>query len=642
MDYKSARKIVASHALVAKKGFVPMLLSTRYSAVSSETRSLVRPDILTRMVRPLTLLGAMGSLVLLWVLPAHAAEANATRATEASVAAVADVDALQRGGDISGFVRDGDTLVGLANARVHLQAEPEPFVLTAADGSFSFPTNAAAVEITASLPYLRGGALNYATGGVNASSGDSGVMIDLTPLPAAENLTYVPPAAVECAACHFPIYDDWTTSSHARAATNEWVLDLFSGTGTPGGSNGYVYRDTHDPGETGFCATCHAPLADVFDPGNVMLDEVTGSALDGINCVACHQIDSVEGDVNALHHLGSATYRFPEEVAGNSTEYWVWGPLDDVTASIMKAVPGPHFKDPRLCASCHQYTNPDTGAPGQSTYEEWLASPWAQPGPNYRTCQDCHEPASPVDDIACTTDPVVRPGEQIRSHLFEGATPPQLEQAFRLDATSVVNGGVVQVDVEVENVGAGHSFPTGISLRNGLLVVEALFRGLPLPQEQGSVLPFYASDNVPGVQPGDLAGLAGKGYARVLEGRINGMGATVFPVLFIDAEGVYSDTRLASGTTDQQSFGFTLPADAEVGEEVEITVRLLYRRAYRATAVSKGWELTPGGFPIETEIARQELRGMVTGSPVEIPVADPRVLLLFAVVLVWFSVRRIR
>ncbi len=548
------------------------------------------------------------------------------------------------GGAISGFVRDRySPAVGIANARVHLQAEPEPFVMSGADGSFTLPVSAAGfVTVTASVPYVRGGTLNYTTGGVSAASGDVGVIIELVPVPEADNPLYTPPNTQLCALCHFPIADDWSTSSHSRAARNEWVLDLFSGTGTPGGSAGYVYRDTHDPGETGFCATCHAPMADVFDPGNVMLDEVTGPAADGVSCVACHQIDSVEGDPDALHHLGSATYRFPLDPMGDSTEFWVFGPLDDVTEDIMSAVPGEHFKSPRLCASCHQYNNPDTGAPGQSTYDEWLASPWAEPGPNYRTCQDCHEPASPADGIACTTNPVTRPGEQIRSHLFEGSTPSQLQSAFRLDAAAQASGDSVVVTVEVENVGAGHSFPTGVSLRNGLLVVEARFRGDVLPQQSGAVLPFWASDDVPGEQPGDLAGMAGKGYARVLEGRINGAGPVVRPVLFIDAEGVFSDTRLASGETDVQNFTFTLPPDAVPGEQVALEARLLYRRAYRATAVTKGWDLTPGGFPIEIEIARQELAVGVGSNTLAIPAAGTVGLLLLAAIMAAVALFKVR
>ncbi len=561
----------------------------------------------------------------------------------ASSAAATSAGADVQGTSISGIVQDAYSAAPIANARVHLQAQPEPFVMSGADGSFTLPVTAAGfVRVTASVPYVRGGDLNYTTGGSSAQAGDVGIPIQLVPVPEADNPAYEPPSSQLCSICHFPIVNDWSTSSHARAADNEWVLDLFSGTGTAGGSEGYVFRDTHDADDTGFCATCHAPMADVFDPGNVMLNEVTFPATEGVNCVACHQIDSVEGDANALHHLGSATYRFPLDPMGDDTEFWVWGPLDDVTADIMSAVPGPHFKSPRLCASCHQYNNPNTGAPGQSTYDEWLTSPFAEQGPNFKTCQDCHEPASPTEGVACSTDPVVRPGDQIRSHLFEGSTPNQLQSNFRLDADARVSGGTVTVDVEVENFGAGHAFPTGVSIRNGLLVIEATFRGSELPQSSGSVLPFWASDDVPGEQPGDLAGRPGKGYARVLEGRINGEGPVVRPVIFIDAEQVFSDTRLMSGEIDQQQFSFALPPDALEGEPVQISARLLYRRAYRATAVTKGWQQTPAGFPIEIEMARQDLSVGVTRSPLEIPTAGSVALASFAAMLGLISVLWVR
>ena len=197
------------------------------------------------------------------------------------------------------------------------------------------------------------------------------VEIRLPVLPVAENPVYDQqiPLAVECGVCHFDQWQDWTTSNHSFAGDDAWVLDLFSGTGTPGGGAGYVFRDLHDPDDTGFCATCHTPMADVFDPGGVFLDEVTvPGALQGVVCVACHQIDSVSDAVDSLHHLGGATYRFPQD--GAPTSQYVWGPLDDVTFSGMNASYAPFFADPLLCASCHQYVNPATGAPGQNTYGE--------------------------------------------------------------------------------------------------------------------------------------------------------------------------------------------------------------------------------------------------------------------------------
>ena len=118
---------------------------------------------------------------------------------------------------------------------------------------------------------------------------------------------------------------------------------------------------------------------------------------------------------------------------------------------------------------------------------------------------------------------------------------------------------------EVANFGAGHSFPTGVSIRNAILLVTATLNGQPLPQAAGPTVPFWGSDNVPGDQPGDLAGFPGKGFAKILEGRINGQGPTVRPVLFIDAERVFSNTLIPSGATDTTTIEFQLPSGVPPG-----------------------------------------------------------------------------
>ncbi len=109
---------------------------------------------------------------------------------------------------------------------------------------------------------------------------------------------------------------------------------------------------------------------------------------------------------------------------------------------------------------------------------------------------------------------------------------------------------------------------------------------------------------MPGVQDGDYAGLPGAGFASVTEGRINDQGPAVRPVLFIDGEAVYEDTLIPSGATDVTEVLLALPAAAQAGDEVVVEARLLYRRAWRALAVTKGWQTTPQGGPIEIEVAR--------------------------------------
>ncbi len=554
--------------------------------------------------------------------------------------------------NISGFVRvagSGSPGTPVAGARVQVRADPSVVAITAADGSFTLAANpVGAVDLAAAVPYNRSAATNYLIAGVVANNGDTGLDIRLPVLPPAGNPSYAPPSATYCQNCHDSVYPQWASSNHANTATNEWVLDLYSGSGTAGGGAGYVFRSTHDVGETGFCATCHAPMADVFNPGGTYLDEVSdANALEGVNCVSCHQMDSVdENNLDALHLLGKSTYRFPDGSAFPTQDY-VWGPLPDVTFSPMKTSLSTLHDSSLVCASCHQYKNPTTGSPGQNTYREWAASSFAAPGPGHRDCQNCHMPESTEPGTLCIFSPTDRPGDQRRQHIFIGSTPDMLQNNVSLTVgAQEVAAGRIRVTADVTNFGAGHSFPTGVSIRNAILVVTALWNGQPVPQVSGPVVPFWGSDDVPGDQPGDLAGMAGKGFAKVLEGRINGQGAVVRPVLFIDAEGgAFSDTLIPSGATDTTQVEFQLPANAPPGAVVDIEARLVYRRTFRALQVTKGWTQSAHGGPIEIEVGRQALSVTATGGSVlDVPALGPWGIALFALALaaagVWLAARR--
>lgn len=542
--------------------------------------------------------------------------------------------------DISGhvYVMGTDPPEPIAGATVHIRADGGASnAITAADGSFTITDDPLLpVDIAASIPYSRSAAVNYVMGGINTFNGALNADIFLEVLPTGDVPGHVPASADNCGSCHESVFPQWQGSNHAGTARNEWVMDLYSGDGTPGGGAGYVFRDTHAAGETGFCSACHAPMAEVLAPGTTYLDEVTEQgALEGVNCVTCHQMDSVnEANLNALHLLGKATYRFP---AGKfSPDSYVWGPLNDVTFDGMRPSHSTLHKSSLLCASCHQYNRPDNGVAGQHTYTEWLASSFAVPGPGYRTCQDCHMPPSTAPGALCVFVPEDRPGEQRRRHIFIGSTPDMLQDNLALTASAVeIAPGRIRVDASVNNFGAGHNFPTGISIRNAMLVLTATWNGQPLAQVAGPTIPFWGSDDVAGDQPGDLAGQAGKGFAKVLEGRIDGAGPTVRPVLFIDAEAVQTNTTIPSGGTDNTSVEFQLPPGTPPGAIVQIEARLLYRRAFRALQVTKGWTQSAHGGPIEIEVANRQLQVVSQGAQgtLEVPALGRAGLLVLALAL---------
>jgi hypothetical protein len=562
--------------------------------------------------------------------------ARASRsALAAALALLFSAAAAPLAADISGFVRvagSGNPGTPIAGAWVHIQGDlgATGTFSSAPDGAFTITGVPAGQQVVAaSIPYSRAAATNYLIGGQFVLDGDTDVDIRLEVLPAADNATYEPADSSNCGGCHFERYSQWVTSNHANTGQNAWVLDLFSGTGTPGGGAGYVFKNSHDPGETGFCATCHASLEDMQspDPQGIPLDEVsTTYGIEGITCVTCHQMDSVdEGNINALHHRGKATYRFPEPAQGNETLQYVWGPMDDVTFEFMKASHSTLHTRSLICASCHQYHNPFTDAPGQNTYQEWQGSFYAQPGPGFRSCQDCHMPTLPGLGENCEFGGPTRESAERHAHTWIGSTPDTLAANLELTTTAEFTpAGTVLVTGSVDNFGAGHSFPTGISIRNAILLYEATLDGQPLAQIAGPTIPFWASDDVPGEQPGDLAGRPGRGFAKVLEGRINGAGPVVRPVLFIDAEGVYSDTLIPSGGIDTSEVEFALPPGFVGAGEVEVSATLLYRRGWRALAVTKGWTVDAHGGPIEIEVARDELTVPVFGVTIlEIPALAP-------------------
>src|SRR5262245_36444933 len=186
--------------------------------------------------------------------------------------------------------------------------------------------------------------------------------------------------------------------------------------------NGKLAKDTRN-----LCLTCHGAMgkrqldADTAGAGDFKLDFlqltdrsnpnfVYGAlARDGISCAVCHRALPARppAGVPPLEYFleNAITGRF--QVATPDT---IFGPYRDkgIVPYTMKAALGitptgsTDLRSSRLCGSCHTIDLPVVdGAPGQRsleqvTYLEWLNSQYqnefGKPGPNARTCQDCHMP----------------------------------------------------------------------------------------------------------------------------------------------------------------------------------------------------------------------------------------------------------
>lgn len=157
------------------------------------------------------------------------------------------------------------------------------------------------------------------------------------------------------------------------------------------------------------CIDCHAPRpVYVTGIGERVLPRET-RRVEGVDCIACHQLPSRDGQDGGMA-----------------------GTLDDPSAAC-RPVAVRTLYSPELCAGCHNQ---------HQTVDQWRASKYPALGQDCLTCHMPHRNGDP---------------NQGRDHTFHGGYHlPMLKEAVELRGR--VADGVYRV--EVENVGAGHAFPT--------------------------------------------------------------------------------------------------------------------------------------------------------------------------------------
>ncbi len=226
------------------------------------------------------------------------------------------------------------------------------------------------------------------------------------------------------------------------------------------------------------CVNCHAPLAvrdglttDGLNVGSLPQSEK------GVTCYFCHATSDLAG-----------THDNPLVLAGDGS---LFGPFGDAVSNTPHvAHPSPFFDDTRLesaamCGSCHDIVNQHQ-AHVERTYEEWQGTVFAQPGKGV-SCPGCHMEGS--DGMVAATSTRTR---RLHRHDFPAVdlalTPwPQAdEQRARaqalLDSTvqSTVcwNPVTSRVEVTLDNVGAGHGWPSGATPDRRAWVEVQAFAGV--------------------------------------------------------------------------------------------------------------------------------------------------------------------
>jgi hypothetical protein len=499
---------------------------------------------------------------------------------------------------VSGTVVDASNLLPIAGALVTQQATTIT-TTTAVDGSFSLP---GAVGNNLTIVAARKSFYNES---VRVNAPATGVQIRLTAVPQEEDPTYELVHPNQCGVCHDDQIAQWTGSPMARAGTNTWTYDLYDGTGTPGGLGGFVYtRDSEHAASNpeSECASCHQPEPWVMEPftGLEPIDDLSEPALHGVSCEVCHKIAHIDETRKNFPGIwpGVVTFTRPSAASGQ-VQYGVLGDTDFEAPAFMRPSYQPQLVA-AACAACHQDKNdPDgdgdfeeeNGVISEPTYGEWLATPYADPqSPLFASCVDCHMP-SYGDSTVSSMGGVIRDPETIRHHRIEGTTAAYLENAASMSVVGSVSGLDLDVTVSITNDQTGHHVPTGVTVRNMILLVDAWRGEDGLPLADGGTQVVHDLGGIGDPAEGYYAGLPGKLFAKVPQGP-----GGEAPVFFTEATGILWDNRIPALATDVSHYTFQVPPG---GGTLHVRARLVYRRAFRALVDAKGWTHDGHGNPLE-------------------------------------------
>jgi MYXO-CTERM domain-containing protein len=501
---------------------------------------------------------------------------------------------------VTGTVVDDETGDPIADAVVSVQASN---VETTTDESGAFDL------ADASGPGLVvvAGAKGYFYAKSRESAPASDVELRLEAVPQDDDPYYTFGSPERCRTCHQEQYDEWVGSPMQKAGLNTWVYDIYNGTGT--GTEelpGFIYtRDSvfaeNNPASE--CASCHQPEPWVREPFQPMgdLENPTAGMTHGVSCDLCHRIADIDAD-NRPNFPGI----FPDVVTLTRPEnnswvvmYGVLGDVDYEQPGWMRAAYQPQLRS-EVCAACHQdandpHENHDFESPdaiiSEPTYLEWLDSPYADPDSDlHADCVDCHMEATNAD-AACDRVGLDRPDGDVRSHRILGTTAAFLENALSMTMEAEIVGDSVEVEVAITNDQTGHHVPTGVTIRNMILLVEArqVSSGESLEHTGDTVIHDLGGVGDPA--EGYYAGLAGRLY-----GKINIAENGTSPTFFTDAVAIVDDNRIPALATDATQYAFAIP---EGSGDVEVRARVIYRRSWRALVDGKDWHYDGHGNPLE-------------------------------------------
>jgi len=502
---------------------------------------------------------------------------------------------------VSGIVLDQATAQPVEGAIVSLQATTERTV-TLPDGTFDLP---GAQGTSMVIVAAKKGFFNVST---TVAGPTTGISLLLEAVVLGDNQNYAFIDAQTCASCHPEQFIQWNGSPMNNAGVNTWLYDIYDGTGTPGGMGGFVYtRDSvHAPGNPNSeCASCHQPEPWIQQPHKALdpIGALSPGSLHGISCEVCHKIANADPDFMnfpGIYPGGGVDFNRPDDpVAIHQVQYGALGDSSAHIPGLMRPSYNPEIAA-ETCGACHQDKNdPDgngdfeepNGIVSEPTYWEWANSEYADPtSEHYATCVTCHMPAYGSTFASTAFGSPTRDPETIRSHSIVGTTAEYLENAVEVTVNAVRVRDAIDVDVTIFNKFTGHHVPTGVTVRNMVLVIDAVRSSDNQVLTSLGTQVVHDLGGIGSPAQGYYAGEPGKFYAKVNHDA-NGNG----PTFFTDAVGITFDNRIPALESDTTQYQFAAPSGPG---EVQIRARLIYRRAFRFLVDAKQWTTDGHGNPL--------------------------------------------
>jgi hypothetical protein len=470
---------------------------------------------------------------------------------------------------ITGTVHGLDGPISEAHVRVRAAQD---LTLTNSHGEFTINGLTPGVEIE-----LTAWSEGYYVASLLVTPPASGIIFNLRTYHTTDRETYtwaspIPGTSEKaCGDCHPKIIPQWQANAHAGAISNPRFYSMYNGTDTSGTVQVAPGYTDDFPGTSGNCASCHAPGAAVDGYMTTNMNAVRDELTSGIHCDYCHKVGGVFADPATAsvypNSPGVSSQRILRPPEGDEIFF---GPFDDIPDPDTYL---PLIAESLFCAPCHQFSF--WGTPIYESFNEWLASPYAEAG---ITCQDCHMPPNGDTDYAPPeVGGLQHPPETIPSHLQLGASSDQLLQnSVELSTEIKQVGSRLVVSVEIANTQAGHHVPTDHPGRHLILTVELHGEsGQPLTRLYGPQVPAWG-----GIQAGE----PGKVYAKILRDLESGQ----YPVVsYWKQTGLVSDNRIPAGESDLSHYTFIAPG---VGEAVTLDVELRFRRLFYDELTGRDWD----------------------------------------------------